>query len=163
MNRVFLFDWGDTLMRDYPAQTGPMWQWPHVSALPGALNVLPWAQTHGRVGIASGASESNEEDIRAALVRVGLARFIDIIFCKKTLGFAKTDPRFWQSIIGALDVPPQQIIMIGDSYAADVAAPQAAGLRAVWFNWRNQPAQSCPTIKTLQELPRLIEPDLLES
>ena len=45
MNRVFLFDWGDTLMRDDPTQTGPMWQWPHVSALPGALNVLHYADT----------------------------------------------------------------------------------------------------------------------
>lgn len=163
MNRVFLFDWGDTLMRDDPAQTGPMWQWPHVSALPDARQALQWAATHGRVGIASGATDSDEEDIRAALVRVRLARFIDIIFCRKALGFAKTDPRFWQSVIARLDVPAQQIIMIGDSFAADVAAPQAAGLRAIWFNWRNQPAQPCPTIKTLQELPQLIEADLLES
>lgn len=163
MTCIFLFDWGDTLMRDNPTQTGPMWQWPHVSALPSAQNMLQWAHAHGTVGIASGASESDEDDIRAALVRVGLAEFIGPIFCRKTLGFGKTDPRFWQSIIASLNLPPQKIIMIGDSFEADIVAPQAAGIRAIWFNWRNDPALPCPTIKTLQELPRLIEPDLLES
>ncbi|MDR3412889.1 MAG: HAD family hydrolase [Formivibrio sp.] len=163
MKRFFLFDWGDTLMRDDLTQTGPMWQWPRVSALPGAWDVLQWSQAHGEVGIATGAAVSNEEDIRSALARVDLAQFIDVIFCKNNLGFSKTDPRFWQSIIARLNLPPQQIIMIGDSFESDVVAAQAAGIHAVWFNWRDLPAQPCPTIKTLQELPRLIEPDLLES
>lgn len=162
MNHVFLFDWGDTLMRDDLSQTGPMWQWPTVHALPGAVEALQWAQAHGRVGIASGASDSDEDDIRAALVRVGLARFIDIIFCRKTLGFSKTDPRFWQTLIARLGVPARHICMIGDSYQADVLAPSALGIHAIWFNWRQEPAHPCPTITTLQELPQMIGADLLE-
>lgn len=157
MDHVFLFDWGDTLMRDDPAQHGPMRLWPQVSALPGALEMLEWLHASGRVGIASGASDSDASDIRAALARVGLDRFIDVIFCSRSLGLSKTDPLFWQAIIDSLKIPAARIIMVGDSFEADVATSQAAGIRAIWFNWRDLPARPCPTIKSLQELPRLIQ------
>ena len=34
--RGVVWDWGDTLMRDIPGQKGPMVDWPHVEAMPGA-------------------------------------------------------------------------------------------------------------------------------
>ncbi len=48
--------------------------------------------------------------------------------------------------------------MIGDSYEAGVLAAQKAGLNAIWFNWRQQPARPCPTITALSELPGLLNP-----
>lgn len=163
MVHCFLFDWGDTLMRDDPGQDGPMWLWPQVSAMPGAYEALRWAHAHGRVGIASGAADSDEQAISAALRRVGLDGFIDIIFCRKSLGFGKTDPRFWRAIIDSLKIPPSRIIMVGDSFEADVAAPRAAGIHTIWLSWRGLPTRPCPTISTLHELPQLIGADLLES
>lgn len=152
---VFLFDWGDTLMLDDPAQAGPMAGWPAVNAMPGARETMLWAKAHGRLGIASGAADSGENDIRAALSRVDLNDGIEFVFCRCTLGFGKTDPRFWQAVLTALQMPPRQVVMIGDNYVADVAAPQAAGLQAIWFNWRGEAPRACPTITSLQELPKL--------
>lgn len=161
--RAILFDWGDTLMHDDPNQPGPMAQWPTVSALPGAREALLWAQKIGPVCIASGASESGSADIKAALARVNLDNCIDRIFCRRELGANKTDPRFWAAICEALAVPAQQIVMIGDSYESDVLAPQAAGLHAIWFNWRGLPPCPCPTIAALRELPQIITGNLLKS
>ena len=161
--RAILFDWGDTLMHDEPAQTGPMADWPSVAALPGAQGILQWARKIGPVGIASGAQDSDSLAIRAALARVNLADYIDHVFCRRELGLAKTDPRFWAAISAALDLPARQIVMVGDNYDADVLAAQAAGLLAVWFNWRGLPPHPCPTISTLQELPQMIAGNLLES
>ena len=163
MDTFFLFDWGNTLMRDDSAQTGPMRYWPHVFAMPGAQSALYWAAQQGKVGVASGAGDSDAQDILAALDRVGLAPFIEHVFCSKSLGHAKSDPRFWQSIIQQLQLPPQHIIVIGDTYGTDVLAPQKAGLRAVWFNWRQAPPQSCMTITDLNELPGRMSSDLLKS
>ncbi|NLE77029.1 MAG: HAD family hydrolase, partial [Chloroflexi bacterium] len=38
--QAILFDWGDTLMQDFPQFPGPMAQWPRVAAMPGALEAL---------------------------------------------------------------------------------------------------------------------------
>lgn len=160
---VFLFDWGDTLMRDDPAQAGPMSKWPQVHAIDGAVEVLTWAKSKGLVGIASGAAESGAAEIRAALTRANLNQFIDFVFCRRDLGFSKTEPKFWQHIITTLHISPSQMVMIGDSYAADVAAPQAAGIQSIWFNWRKETAKPCPAITQLQELPRLFGNNLIES
>ena len=39
-SRCVLFDWGDTLMRDFPEFSGPMASWSHVEALPNVKEVL---------------------------------------------------------------------------------------------------------------------------
>lgn len=161
--RAILFDWGDTLMRDDPAQFGPMARWPTVNALPDAQRTLQWARQIGPVCIASGASESDSADIRAALARAGLEKYVDHVFCRRDMGLPKTDPLFWAAICEALALPAQQIVMIGDSFEADVQAPQAAGLLAIWFNWRGLPPHPCPTISALQELPQMVAGDLLKS
>lgn len=160
---VFLFDWGDTLMHDDPTQAGPMSHWPQVRTLPGAQQVLAWAAQRGQVGIASGATDSDAVQIRAALTRAELGSRIGPIFCRRDLGYGKTDPRFWQSIVAALQIPAEHIAMIGDSYQSDVAPAHAAGIHAIWFNWRNETPQSCPIITKLQELPRLFGGNLIES
>ena len=52
--RAVLFDWGNTLMRDLPGQHGPMRDWPHVEALPGALETLTALRAQGlQIGRAS--------------------------------------------------------------------------------------------------------------
>ncbi|TOF26880.1 hydrolase, partial [Vibrio parahaemolyticus] len=37
MSKVYLFDWGDTLMIDFPDQIGKMCDWVNVQAVNGAL------------------------------------------------------------------------------------------------------------------------------
>lgn len=160
---ALLFDWGDTLMRDDPTQPGPMAQWPEVAALPGAREALIWARGIGQVGIASGAADSGSADIRAALARVGLDGLIDFIFCRREIGADKTDPRFWQAILAQLGLPPQQVVMIGDSYTADIAPAQAAGLYTFWLNSRNLPPRpTTATIHALSELPQRFPCDLVK-
>lgn len=36
----YLFDWGDTLMVDFPNENVPMYLWENVAAVEGALEVL---------------------------------------------------------------------------------------------------------------------------
>lgn len=154
-----LFDWGDTLMRtlDHP---GPMCSWPRVDVVPGALALL--SSLHGKVGIAlaTNAADSQEEEIRRALVRGGLSPFVDRIFCFRSVGSRKASPCFFAHIVAQLEVPASRLVMVGDDFEQDVTAAGTAGIKAVWFNERNHESRigaEVQTIHALTELPQVLE------
>ena len=80
-NGCILFDWGDTLMRDFREFSGPMASWPEVRALPGAGEVLSALRPHWRLALATNAADSSEAEIRDALERVDLSPLIDKVYC----------------------------------------------------------------------------------
>lgn len=136
-----LFDWGDTLMVDLPDQTGAMCDWPKVEAVPGALDCLRRLHTKVVCHIATNARDSDPQQVRQALERVGLSAYIDTIFCYKTLGYDKANPAFYKAIIEALQVNPWQITMVGDSLSKDIYPAMAQGLNTIWYNPQQLP---CP-------------------
>jgi putative hydrolase of the HAD superfamily len=129
-----LFDWGDTLMRDDPASTLPMVEWPATEAIEGVAQVLEYLHASGRrMVLATSASISDEVQIRGALARAGLHRFFSRIYCFKNTNRTK-DEAFYSHILDDLGIPASDALMIGDSFEKDVQAANAAGLFAVWFN-----------------------------
>ncbi len=128
-----LFDWGDTLMADLPGQTGPMWQWPQVQLIPGALELLQWLQGRVKIGLTSNASESDEAAIRRALARVGLAPLIQQIWCRQRLGCGKGDAQFWQQLLDDTGSPPSRLLHLGNDPVNDVAMPRRCQLHALWL------------------------------
>ena len=131
MTPVVLFDWGDTLMRDFPGVPGKMRDWPDVEAMPGAEEALRCLSRTSRLYVASGAKESTAEDILAALARVGLDRYLSGCFCRQNTGFQKPDRRFYLAILQALTVTPDEVTMVGDSLESDILPCHALGLRTV--------------------------------
>ena len=128
-----LFDWGDTLMRVLPEYHGPMKDWPRVEAVPGAAEMLAALHQERTLALATNAADSDEQDIRAALRRADLERWLDHIYCFKKIGFRKPSPEFFAYILEDLGLPAEQVIMVGDDYMADVLGARQCGLRAVWF------------------------------
>lgn len=103
-----LFDWGDTLMVDDPAQTAPMAAWPTVRSVPGAKQTLRQLKAAGKViCLATSADVSDEAQIRAALARVGLEQFISRVFCFKNTGLPKSKA-FYRKMLRDLGVSPAQ-------------------------------------------------------
>jgi putative hydrolase of the HAD superfamily len=132
-----LFDWGDTLMVNDPAQTAPMAEWPAVRSVPGAEQALRQLKAAGKViCLATSADVSDEAQIRAALARVGLEQSIDQVFCFKNTGLPKGEA-FYRKLLRALGISPAQALMVGDSFEKDVLAANAAGMAAIWFNERS--------------------------
>ncbi len=129
-----LFDWGDTLMRDFPGFHGPMKDWPMVEAVPGAAEILAALHPSWTLALATNADDSDEADIRAALRRAGLDQYLDKIYCFKTIGHKKPAPAFFQAVLEDLGLAPERVIMIGDSFENDVLGANRSGLRAIWFN-----------------------------
>ncbi len=77
--RAFVFDWGDTVMRDFDLP-GPMSAWDRVEWVPGAEEALAWLSERYCCIIATSASHSDVPEMRKALSRVGADRYFRHFF-----------------------------------------------------------------------------------
>jgi len=131
---VYLFDWGDTLMVDFPGVPGKMCDWEVVEAIDGAKETLECLSQTAEIYIATGAAESTEIEIKRAFERVGLDQFITGYFCKANLCVSKGSPGFFEEIIARLGKPVSCIAMVGDSLAKDIEPAAAIGIQPIWFS-----------------------------
>ena len=154
MKAIYLFDWGDTLMVDFPGVTGKMCDWDVVEAVDGAAEALSFLSQKGDIYIATGAAESTEADIRVAFKRVGLDRYISGYFCKANLGISKGNTDFFSAILEKLNVQPDRITMVGDSLENDINPALAANIRVIWLAENNATATDSRVrrITSLREL-----------
>ena len=151
---VYLFDWGDTLMVDFPGISGKMCDWETVEAVTGAKNALEALSKHSQIYIATGAADSTELEIKLAFERVGLSQFISGYFCKANLGLSKGSSGFLESILGKLKVPPSSVAMVGDNFDKDIKPALAIGIQPYWFTEKS--IESVPdNIKVIKRLSAL--------
>lgn len=137
MITTLIFDWGDTLMRDFPEKSGPMYTWKHVEWIPGAKNVLEAVFFNYEMVVATNAGESNTEAMIKALERVGAEAYFDAFYSSKDLGVRKPDPEFFLTICEKLNRKPDQCVMIGNNYEKDIVGAKQAGLKTIFFNENN--------------------------
>lgn len=133
MRNVFLFDWGDTLMIDFPDQKGKMCDWPIVEAVNGAFETLEQLSQLHDIYVATNAADSSELDIKRAFERVGLSGYIHGYFCKANLGVGKGTSEFYRRIMASLGVGTESITMVGDCYEKDILPAQEAGINVIWY------------------------------
>jgi len=158
--RFVLFDWGNTLMSEDGPVDVPMADWPEVRCIDDANNVLSHLSKCYRIAIATNATVSKRRDVVRALERVGLNALIDKVFCFTELGHKKSEPEFWNLVLTRLGAQKSEVVMIGDSLEQDVLGPMRAGIRAIWFNWKQESYSgplSIRSVRTLRELPAAIE------
>jgi FMN phosphatase YigB (HAD superfamily) len=151
---TFLFDWGDTLMIDFPDAQGKMRDWEVVEAVEGAELALSHISKTAKIYIATGTADSNEVDIEKAFERVGLSKYISGYFSKANVGFGKGTSEFYQSILSILDKEPSQVTMVGDNFQNDITPAANIGIQTFWLT--SSPATTLPkgtiTISRLNQL-----------
>lgn len=133
MIKVYLFDWGDTLMVDFPGVTGKMCDWEMVEAVSGAKSTLMELSKNSQIYIATGAADSTELEIKLAFARAGLSQFISGYFCKANLGVPKGSPEFLESILVKLNISAINVAMVGDNFEKDIKPAIAVGMQPFWF------------------------------
>jgi len=139
--RAFLFDWGNTIMRDLPGETGAMCLWSRVEAMPHAARVLEQLSTTASCFLATNAADSTRQDILKALQRAGLDQFLTDIFCARDLGCSKPSKEYFDTILRALKrlgIDRAEALVVGDSLESDVRGAQAAGIDAVLYDPEGQ-------------------------
>jgi putative hydrolase of the HAD superfamily len=133
--KAVVFDWGDTLMVNYSDFIGPMVDWPQVSAVSGAQQILDDLSGKYHLALATNAEESDASRVKAALARVRLDEKIENIFTPHELnGFRKPDKAFFRAIEQTLGISRNNLVMVGDDPIGDIAGATLAGWRAIWLN-----------------------------
>ena len=157
LTKTVLFDWGNTLMIDFPDAQGKMCDWETVKEVSGAQALLTKLSKHHNIYIATNAADSSKTDIICAFERVGLSQYIDGYFCKASIGLSKYEPGFYPAIISQLGTKPQEITMIGDTLEKDIYPALEADLQAVCLNTEGAIADTNLPIVEVQNLTELLE------
>lgn len=99
---------------------------------PDALDVIDAFRARGlKLGlVTNGATEVQN----AKIDRFGLRHRFDHFQVEEEAGFGKPDGRAYVESLAALNVPPEEAVMVGDDLVWDVLAPQRLGMTGIWCN-----------------------------
>lgn len=135
--KLLLFDWGDTLMRDFRDKDGPMCFWDHIEVIEGVEEVLSVCYETYPMMVASNSGFSTTDMVVKALFRGGIDKYFSHFFTSKDIGCEKPDPRFFRHIIEHTRLEPAQMAFIGNDYRKDIEAAKNAGMHTFFFNENN--------------------------
>lgn len=118
---------------------------------PETVPVLETLQSRGyRLGIVS----NFDRRLADVLEDLGIDRYFSSVVIPESSGYAKPDPRIFQTATEGIGVTPEEALFAGDDRLQDYEAAIEAGLHAVWIV-RNGPTGP-DRIRDLTELPRLL-------
>ena len=162
-DKALLLDWGGTLMRVMPRWMGAEHGWTDEQPMAHAGEVLCSLAASWRLALASNASESDGDPIRAALAPMGVGPLLAGVYTWRSAGAPKPWPPFWAHVLRDLGLPAHRVVMIGDDWTGDVWGATQAGMFGIWFdpprNGHAREARSAPRVRTMRdfrELPGLL-------
>lgn len=98
----------------------------------GAPALLAALKSDGcRIGIVTNNRTVVQQD---TLVALGLDQWVDVLVTSEAAGVTKPDPRIYHGALERLACRPEQAVMVGDNWDADVVGALGAGIRPVWLN-----------------------------
>jgi putative hydrolase of the HAD superfamily len=113
-----------------------------------------------RLGIISnGAEDMNTFEL---IDKAGLRSYFEFILSSAAYGKRKPHPGIFQAALHHFRIPPEQSIMIGDNYEADILGAHRLGINTVWVKRRVPVLEQTPLIQpdaivsTLSEIPSLL-------
>jgi putative hydrolase of the HAD superfamily len=108
-----------------------------------------------RLGVVSNFYGNVETLCREA----GLSESLEVILDSMRVGVGKPDPSIFRLALNKLDLSPENVIFVGDSYERDMIPARKIGFKTVWLKGPNprKPADAEPVdtaIESLSELER---------
>ena len=113
-------------MRNIPGESGPMYLWEKVEAMPNAEAMLKQISQTVNCYLATNAMESNKSDIEKALKRAQLDAYFKDVFCFREIGFLKPTPEYFNYVLTHLKINVENVIMVGDSIESDIKGAEAS-------------------------------------
>lgn len=100
-------------------------------------------------------------NVQTVLQRYGIDRYFKKVIESAVVGVRKPDPEIFRLGVKALDLPAENVLVVGDSYRKDIAPSVEAGCQAVWIKgkpWKEEDnaADYSPSITDLQQLLTLL-------
>ena len=85
-----------------------------------------------------------------------LKYFNSALFSDETI-IRKPDAAIFEAALRELRADKQQTVHVGDSWENDILGAQAAGIKTVWISPESQGSVDCPVIKSIAELPAVLD------
>jgi HAD superfamily hydrolase (TIGR01549 family) len=112
----------DAYYVQYPRQRQPV---------PGALALLQALRPHYRIGIITNNRTAEQAD---KLRFLGMTELVDALITSEDVGVPKPDPRIFRAALQQLGARPEETVLVGDNWVADVLGARAVGIRPLWLN-----------------------------
>lgn len=96
---------------------------------PGALDAL---ETVRRLGRRLGVLSNWDARLEETLAQLDLARHFDFFVVSCDVGHEKPHPRIFEVALREAGTTADRVLLVGDSWEADVLGAERAGLRALW-------------------------------
>lgn len=77
--------------------------------------------------------------IHESLRNIGIEDCFDDIVISADLGYVKPHPLLFETVLRAVDTPPNAALMVGDNWLADVQGGKRAGMSAAWVTQYEPP------------------------
>ncbi|MBO2007660.1 HAD family hydrolase [Hymenobacter negativus] len=97
----------------------------------GALALLQALKPHYRIGIVTNNRTAEQEEKLAFL---GMTDLVDALITSEDVGVPKPDRRIFEVAMQRLGARPEETVLVGDNWRADVLGALAVGIRPVWLN-----------------------------
>lgn len=122
------------------------------------LQVL--SKSNHRMGIISnGSDDLNTYEL---LEKAKLRSYFEFILSSAAFGKRKPYPVIFQAALDHFQIPPEQTVMVGDNYEADILGARQLGMNTIWITRRislpsNDPRiQEETVVSKLSEIPALL-------
>ncbi|MBS3140098.1 HAD family hydrolase [Candidatus Woesearchaeota archaeon] len=100
-------------------------------------------------------SNTDNISLPKVLDKFNLEKYFEKKFLSFELGLIKTDKKFLELILKKLNLTPEDCLLVGDSLESDIAAAEAAGIKAALVDRKNT-REYANKIKNLKELKELL-------
>jgi HAD superfamily hydrolase (TIGR01509 family) len=100
-------------------------------ALPGVQEVVRSLVDKVRLGIIS--NTRSHILIEETVKHLGLRDYFDPLVTSVSALYRKPSPRIFGAVLDVWNLPPEQIVMIGDSPSKDVVGAKSLGMKTIWL------------------------------
>jgi HAD superfamily hydrolase (TIGR01549 family) len=111
-------------------------------AVDGALPLLRALKGRVAIGI---VSNNHTEEQREKAKAVGIESYLDFLLTSEEAGAEKPHPTIFRTALHRAGVSPEETVMVGDNWSADIVGARGVGIRAVWLNRRRLPRPDRPS------------------
>ncbi len=131
-----------------------------INSINASLPVLRQLRQRYRLGIIS----NNYGNLLAICKQTRLDTVMDVMVDSRVVGAEKPDPQIFHAALEAMDLRPEQAIMVGDSLKRDIEGALSVGMGAVWIVHRarlaeakeQRPSEEVAIITSIDEVVDLI-------
>ncbi len=68
------------------------------------------------------------------MIRLGIAEYVDVLVTSEEAGKEKPDPAMFELVIQKLQLHPEQLVMVGDSFEKDIEGAKLAGMHGILYS-----------------------------